>query len=450
MNILIISPFFPPQNSIAGQRPLSWARYWTEWGHDVTVLTTPKEAPFDSAASNGFRVIEIGPPTWYGWLWQVYRLVFPKRTAGVETRDNSSVPSTRYARFGSLRNTLFRLNSLRQELGILGEARMPSFADLWIGPALNWMSGHQPWDLVVSTSWPYATHVLGYLARKKGWVRSWTADFRDLWVGNHISQGILPFRWVESWLENRLLRRADSITTVSPPLADYLSTHHRTTVSVVENGFEPQELEKLAPETAFPDDGRIRMVYAGTIYPGKRDPTPLFQVIKGMTADSAHRDRLYNLEVVFVGQNVDSVKSLAETYGIQSVVKCPGLVARETALRMQRDATVLLFLEDTSHNVEGIFTGKLFEYFASRTQFWAIGVESESELGRLIDNSGCGISLGKSAKRIRQRLEALLSCSVKPMVEPASDLLERYSRKTLARKMLVATTAGLAGRSQSG
>ena len=44
--ILIVSHFFPPLNSIASQRPYSWARTWTDMGHSVSVLTTAK-MPFD-------------------------------------------------------------------------------------------------------------------------------------------------------------------------------------------------------------------------------------------------------------------------------------------------------------------------------------------------------------------------------------------------------------------
>jgi hypothetical protein len=42
MKILIISTFFPPQNSVASLRGYSFAKYWTELGHKVTVLTTSK------------------------------------------------------------------------------------------------------------------------------------------------------------------------------------------------------------------------------------------------------------------------------------------------------------------------------------------------------------------------------------------------------------------------
>lgn len=35
MKILIVSYYFPPQNSIASLRPYSWAKWWRRAGHDV-------------------------------------------------------------------------------------------------------------------------------------------------------------------------------------------------------------------------------------------------------------------------------------------------------------------------------------------------------------------------------------------------------------------------------
>ena len=40
MQILIVTHYFPPENTIASLRPYSWAKYWTRSGHQVTVLTT--------------------------------------------------------------------------------------------------------------------------------------------------------------------------------------------------------------------------------------------------------------------------------------------------------------------------------------------------------------------------------------------------------------------------
>src|SRR5689334_24833420 len=44
MRILLVSPYFPPQNAVASLRVHAFAQCWARAGHDVTVLTTAKRS----------------------------------------------------------------------------------------------------------------------------------------------------------------------------------------------------------------------------------------------------------------------------------------------------------------------------------------------------------------------------------------------------------------------
>ena len=43
LKITIVTYSWPPRNSISTHRPYSWARYWSEKGQDVTILTAKKK-----------------------------------------------------------------------------------------------------------------------------------------------------------------------------------------------------------------------------------------------------------------------------------------------------------------------------------------------------------------------------------------------------------------------
>ena len=64
MKILIVAAYFPPRNIVASYRPYSWAKYWTDAGHDVTVLTVEYPITKDSLDYDlsKFRVIKIKDP----------------------------------------------------------------------------------------------------------------------------------------------------------------------------------------------------------------------------------------------------------------------------------------------------------------------------------------------------------------------------------------------------
>ena len=64
LRIVIITYSWPPRNSISTHRPYSWARYWSEKGEKVTVITGEKQnfdEPLDMPLQDleGVEVIEV-------------------------------------------------------------------------------------------------------------------------------------------------------------------------------------------------------------------------------------------------------------------------------------------------------------------------------------------------------------------------------------------------------
>src|SRR4029077_14155662 len=120
-------------------------------------------------------------------------------------------------------------------------------------------------DVVVSSGGPPAAHLVPLGIKARGQFASWTADFRDLWTDNHIYTGLFPFTLMERERERRVLANADRLVTVSPELACRLPAKARKPVEVIYNGYDPETFAGLSAETEFPADGRVRLVYTGTV-----------------------------------------------------------------------------------------------------------------------------------------------------------------------------------------
>ena len=123
MRILIVAAYFPPQNGIGGLRPYSWAKWWSQAGHEVTVLTTYKKMD-DSAMFldiSAFKVIDL-PVTRHhsGVSIDKYREI--KKTNTVIPKRKNKVIIT------LLKKTLvwFTLKT-----GCFGTIRFPDFHDFW-------------------------------------------------------------------------------------------------------------------------------------------------------------------------------------------------------------------------------------------------------------------------------------------------------------------------------
>lgn len=70
MKILIVSTYFPPKTSIASLRPYSFAKRWSQLGHEVTVLTAPRYdfEPNLELDCSSFKVISVPLPRMHGIL----------------------------------------------------------------------------------------------------------------------------------------------------------------------------------------------------------------------------------------------------------------------------------------------------------------------------------------------------------------------------------------------
>ena len=433
MKILIIAAFFPPQNSIASLRPYSWAKYWTLAGHEVTVLTTPKkEYPSDSPMVNpGFNLLEV-PISGLQWLSRLLGRR-PSQKRGQQKRvvaaDHSNqVRATMLGRW---------LGSLQKKYGIAYGVRMPDPMDVWCGQAFKTVKG-QSWDLVVSTAGPYSVHAPAYKLRKLGIAKKWIADWRDLWVDNHMFPGLPGFRLVERYLERRWCSTADAITTVSQPLADVMAGKYGDKVHVIFNGFDAGDIDSLPVNSAFPDDGILRIVYTGSVYAGKQDPAPLFKAIAQLSADANLSPN--DIQVLFCGNNAN-VNEIARAEGVAEFVKYLGFLPRIQALQLQRDASVLLFLAFESESAQGILTGKLFEYIHSGALIWSIGNSKDESVARILEEAECGIVMGIDTVKIKAAILQLVSSRAKSISSSdryakTAALFKAYSREEQASRML--------------
>ncbi len=433
MRILIIATFFPPQNSIASLRPYSWAKYWAAEGHEVTVLTTKKNAGevMDIAFSReGFRILEVEQP----------KLISFVRGQYCQTLHQPQELSKRAQpkRGFRVRSVLFKaFDYLRHRFGIFSSCRFPDFTHLWVKPACQFIKGlGEKWDLVVSTAGPYPVHMIAHELKRIGIAQKWAADYRDLWVQNHIYKGMFPFTFFEKRLEKRLLQSADLVTTVSEPLAKTLRLHYPwVPVEVIENGFDSSDLENLSEDRFFEQDGKWRLVHTGTIYPGARDPSPLFKAVAELRDDPLNCHLLDKLEMVFVGRALGNLSELVQRYGVASWVQT-GYYSRQDVLRMQKEAHALLLLSDATAQGEGMFTGKVFEYLFSGTPILAVGMAQENVAAKLITESGAGLVVGCEVEKIiRYLCEKLADVKKTKIVLPAN-VLGRFERKALAGQLL--------------
>jgi glycosyltransferase involved in cell wall biosynthesis len=347
VRILLVSYYFPPLNASGAVRLGKLVSYLVKQGHDVRVLAAegiPLPANLDSPsvkvarakASNIAAPIDRVRTRFFGNAGNAYQSAAP----GMGTRC-----------IANLYRALFAI---------------PDAQIGWYPAALRavreLMRGWAP-DVIVASAPPFTAHIVAArLARESG--RPWIAEFRDLYAGN--PYGDMPsWRvWIDRWIENAVLKSAAACVTVSQPLADELAARHGKPVRVVMNGFDAGAASDALPRVRSRE---LRIVYTGIIYPGRRDPVPLFQAI-ALLGEAAKRVR-----VDFYGQDMRGVRAAAQSAGIEDCVGVHGSVSHELSLRYQREADILLLVLWDDIREVGVYTGKLFEYAGSRRPILAVG-----------------------------------------------------------------------------
>ena len=424
MRILLVSACFPPQDNIASLRSEAFARYWSEAGEQVTVLTTSKgDDQADYARSDkGYEVVEVS--------YDVPRLYRALRRRDLDAQERITNNAGSSSGVAQRRGALGRL---KDRSGVFSAVRMPDLTDYWVKPAIGWCRDKQPWDVVVSSSGPYTAHLIGLEMKRLGLSRFWVTDFRDLWVNNHLYRGLFPFTLRERRLQQRCLTCADLATTVSDELAQTLRSQTQADVQVVYNGFEPNELDGLPQQEMFPDDGIVRLVYTGTLYRDGQDPTPLLQALRLLKQGKP--DVAVRLRVVIVGRGYEVWAGLAEQYDVAEFVEAADAVDRADALRMQRDADALV-LVDWNDPAAGVLTGKLFEYLALDAPILVVGGQEDSAIARMVQQSRRGLHLGTDQQRIAETLTNLLTEPTKLSMGPDRDFLATLTRQAQSLRLL--------------
>ncbi|MEL7354859.1 MAG: hypothetical protein AAFN38_25865 [Cyanobacteria bacterium J06560_5] len=423
MNILIVAHHFPPENAMASLRPYSWAKYWSALGHDVCVVTTQKES-FDDPQTlllhrDDFQTIEIP-------------YLPKKKDNGQSETDKLKAPTSQPTDNWVMQNIKLRSRRAREFLGL---GALLSIRSLWIMPAVKKISElhrEKPFDFMVSTYGPPASHIVASIVKRNFDDLHWVADYRDLWNDDNLETRRWPFSAIEKRIEDVSVSRANLLSTVSEPLCEILRARLNKPVICVENGFDVSDLS-ARQDDFFPEDGKVRLVYTGKVHSGKRDPSPLLAAIQSLlevgyvTAE--------NLEVLFYSNDPGNLPELIHQFSVDSIVKLPGFVDRNTSLSIQCSADALIFLDWSDPSIDGILTGKIFEYMYAGRPILGIGSDETRSAGRLIHASGTGFCLGTSSDKIAQLIFTLVQ-GESLTYEPQSSVLNEFTRKGLSGKML--------------
>ena len=294
---------------------------------------------------------------------------------------------------------------------------------------------------IISSSWPITCHTIAKDLRDRYDI-FWIADLRDLWNLNpYVSHSFIR-NYFERRLELKTFENADVLTTTTDLASKTLATlHPNNKIVTILSGYDEEDLKFLGDgfgESDGEDDlessqkeDKLKFIYAGSLYGGKRDPTILFKAIRQL--EDENRLDSSKLSLDFYGDSTN-LEEIAGKFDLLSILNIGGKIAHEEVLKKQLDSDVLLLISWNDEKEKIFIPGKIYEYFALGKPVLSIGYK-EGSLKDLIDQTKVGyhVSTLESTKEVLLKLyDEFLE---KGRVELNSDIhIEDYSMENMAKK----------------
>lgn len=421
-SILLITRYFPPLDATGTSRMYSWAKYLYNSGYSVSILTTSKKGqvviPY-SVDTSKFEVYEIN------YLDPIVLLGIDKKNIIIQ---KNAIQSNNYKK--KLFSWMTKI--YREKMN----ERMPGRTDPWILPAImelkrQFRKGIK-YDYILSSYGPPSAHIVGFAA-KKIFGGVWIADYRDLWIENHVYKGLFPFTILERGIEKIVISNADAISIVSDNWANILKKKFPTIpIGVIENGYDEDEIAESIGNYFSTMEAKYRIVYMGSIYKGIRDPSPLLIAVTQLIDEGKINKNA--LEILFWGSSIGDLEEIISKHDKYNIAHYCGLVSKKESLNIQKSANALLFLERPNQKFNEAFPAKIYEYMAFDKPIIAIGIPQHGSVGCLIEASGSGIVCERDIEKIKRTIMDLTSGKYK--VKKTWELIEQFSRKATVNRLI--------------
>jgi glycosyltransferase involved in cell wall biosynthesis len=380
MKILLIFWYFPPLNDVGAIRASKMAEFLHDAGHTVHVLTAARQSN-DTSLTTTLPEDHITRTSWYNVDHIGVRL---------RRRDNAAAESA------SPKGRLWAFASEQFRHLI----RMPDQQVGWL-PFLHRAGKaileQDSFDLIYASGPPF-TAFLGAHSLARSFNLPWVAGYRDGWSRDVYERKPQWRHAIDELLENRTVRTAAGIVTVSEPWAEYYMARFQKPSITIYNGFDPvNSLDHLKAEPAR--NSALTIAYFGIMYEGLRDPSTLYEAIRlsGL--------RPTDVQVLYYGPKRSDILPLAKTFGMTDYVSVRDRVSYSESLKIQRMSDVLLLLQSPAdpRNVPA----KTFEYFAALRPILGLGLD-EGIPARLVRERNAGIYITDAqavAKQLKRWLE---------------------------------------------
>lgn len=418
--VLIITYYWPPSGGVAVQRWVKMAKFLREFGWEPVIYTAENaEMPVvdhSLEASIPPGIVVIKRP-----IWEPYDLY--KRFLGYKKQEKIGA--------GFLQEKKKPGALQKFSIWVRGNFFIPDARKFWIKPSIKYLSEYllkNPVDAIISSGPPHSMHLIAMGIKQKLNI-PWIADFRDPWTKIDYYKELNLSDYADKKhhvLEQKVLRSADKVVTVSKHWASDFNLINNNNTEVITNGFDEDDFNKNAVEI---DCGFI-LHHSGMINKA-RNPELLWEALSELCSENQEFNK--ELSIQLTG-NIDFtvLESISNNKLKDKLVHIEHLAHNEAVHAMQRSPVLLLLLNDT-HDILGRIPAKLFEYLAAKRPILVIG-NMEGDAASIIRETHAGsIAEMNDKKDIKQKILILFDQYRSGQLNINSTGIQKYARRENAK-----------------
>ena len=422
--IILITYYWPPCGGPGVQRTLKFSRYLPDFGYLPSIITVDdREASYPLKDESLLKDIPDGIPVF---------------------RTDTSEPFGLYNRLTRRKNIPHSGFAGENNPGLIQKIMRFIRGNIYIPDARKgWntfaykktkeLLDKEKFEAIITSSPPHSTQLLG-LKLKKETGLPWIADLRDPWTDIYYYKTMLHLGYAkrkDAAYEKTVLENADEILVVSDPIKRiFLSKSDKINpekIHVIPNGYDHADFDM----TSSSPDNSFLITYTGTLA-ANYGVENFFYACAEIKKENSNLP----LRFRFAGEIEDSIRQLINKVGISDNVEYVGYIPHKESVKCLLNSTALLLAIPRIKDNEGILTGKLFEYLASRKPIICVGPVN-GDAAKIIEECKAGNTFDYSEKEnLKRYLQTLINTwKVNHNLDRDNDLHQKYSRKNQAEEL---------------
>jgi len=416
--LLVITYYWPPAGGPGVQRWVKFCKYLSHMGYACHVVTVN-----EAQAS------------------------YPNLDRSLEKDVNQSIKVTKTRSFEALKvfSSLFKKEKVpyagipdKNKMSRIGRIALYIRSNFFIPDArVGWnkyaietcrqIIEKEKIDLIITTSPPHSSQLIGLALKKKFPKIKWIADLRDPWTDIYYYPKLShteSSKKKDLRYEKDVLLNADVVTVTSPLTkklyAGKINSEHANKFHVITNGFDEDDFVGSSPSS--PE--KFTITFAGTLNE-QFGIEGFIAAVKGLTEK--------NILLHFVGTIDAYTKNLLEK-DIPHHHKITSYVPHKELMNYLMRSHALLMAIPKGNN-QGTIPGKLFEYLATQRQVICLA-PAHSSAQEIIKECEAGKTFAHEDKTgIQRHLAQLISdWKAGKDISVRSKVYKKYSRKELAKQ----------------